>query len=331
MRKIILKRVMVAIPMLLMVSFISFIIIQLPPGDILSAKIATMEAMGDEVSLETIEALRSRYHLDRPILVRYVYWIGNFLMGDMGTSFEWNKSVSSLLGERLMLTVIIAILSILLTWIVAIPIGIYSALRQYSIGDYIFSSIGYLGMATPQFILALLMMYIGLEYFGVSPGGLFSAEYATAPWSWNKILDFLGHVWVPVVMIGAAGTAGMIRILRANLLDELKKPYVKTARMKGMKTWRLILKYPVRVAINPFVSSIGGMLPNIVSSSVIISIILSLPTTGSLLMPAILNQDMYLAGSMLLMLTTLSFIGTLMSDLLLLALDPRIRYNSREK
>lgn len=331
MTKIILKRIMIAVPMLFLVSFVSFIIIQLPPGDILSAKIAAMEAMGDNVSMETIEALRSQYHLDRPILVRYVYWMGNFLTGDMGMSFEWNRSVSSLIGERFLLTVVIAVLTIIFTWLVAVPIGIYSALKQYSIGDYIFSSIGYIGMATPQFILALLMMYISLEYFGITPGGLFSPEYANAPWSFAKILDFLGHVWVPVVLVGAAGTAGMIRILRANLLDELKKPYVKTARMKGMKTWRLILKYPVRVAINPFVSSIGGLLPNIVSGSVIISIILGLPTTGSLLMPAILNQDMYLAGSMVLMLTTLSFIGTLVSDLLLLMLDPRIRYNSREK
>ena len=322
---------MIAIPMLFMVSFVAFVIIQLPPGDILSAKIAAMEAMGDNVSMETTQALRSQYHLDRPLLVRYFFWIGNFLCGDMGISFEWNRTVSSLIGERFLYTVVIAVMAILFTWIVAVPIGIYSALKQYSIGDYIFSSIGYIGMATPQFVLALLLMYISLEYFGVTPGGLFSPEYANAPWSVAKVIDFLGHIWIPVILVGASGTAGMIRILRANLLDELKKPYVKTARMKGMATWKLILKYPVRVAINPFVSSIGGLLPNIVSGSVVISIILGLPTTGSLLMPAILNQDMYLAGSMVLMLTALSFIGTLISDLLLLMLDPRIRYTARGK
>jgi peptide/nickel transport system permease protein len=321
----ILKRLLIAIPMLLLVSLVSFVVIQLPPGDILTAKIAAMEEVGDEVSLEQVEALRARYHLDRPLLVRYGYWMGNLLRGDMGISFEWNRSVSSLIGERLALTAIIAVCTILFTWMVAIPIGIYSALRPYSLGDYLVSCIGYVGMATPTFILALLMMYVSLEYFGVTPGGLFSPAYVDAPWSMAKCLDLLGHIWVPVVIIGAAGTAGMIRILRANLMEELKKSYVKTARMKGMKTWRLILKYPVRVAINPFISSIGGLLPTVVSGSVIISIILGLPTTGSLLMPAILNQDMYLAGSMVMLLTTLSFIGTLISDILLLILDPRIR------
>ena len=331
MLNIILKRVAIAVPMLFMVSFISFVLIQLPPGDILTAKMAALEAMGDSVSLEQMDALRSRYHLDRPVIVRYFYWISNFLQGDMGMSFEWNRSVSSLIGERFMLTICISVATILFTWIVAVPIGIYSALRQYSVGDYVFSGIGYIGIATPNFILALLMMYISLEYFNVTPGGLFSPEYANAPWSLHKVLDFLGHLWIPVILIGTSGTASMIRILRANLLDELKKPYVKTAKMKGMKTWKLILKYPVRVAINPFVSTIGGLLPGIISGSVMISIILGLPTTGSLMMPAILNQDMYLAGSIMLLLTALSFVGTLISDLLLLVLDPRIRYTSRGK
>ncbi len=326
---LIMRRIAMAVPMLLLISLVSFVVIQLPPGDILTARVAALEEMGDEFSIEQVEALRSRYHLDRPLMVRYLAWLGNLLRGDMGISFEWDESVTSLIGERLALTAVLTLCTILFTWVVAIPIGIFSALRPYTVWDYIVSGIGYIGMATPNFMLALMLMYIGLEYFGVMPGGLFSPEYANAPWSLARVGDLFAHIWVPVAIIGTAGTASMIRVLRTNLMEELTKPYVKTARMKGMKTWRLVLKYPVRVAINPFISTIGGLLPNIISGSVMISIILSLPTTGALLMPAIMNQDMYLAGSMVMMLTALSLLGTLISDILLLLLDPRIRMKGK--
>jgi peptide/nickel transport system permease protein len=319
------------IPTLLVISIISFIIIQLPPGDYLTSYIAALEETGETVDAEQVEALRKRYNLDEPIYVQYVKWMGGLLRGDLGMSFEWNRPVKQLIGERILLTVIISIVTLLFTWSIAIPIGIYSAVKQYSPGDYIFTFLGFIGLATPNFLLALIFMYIGYSVFGASAGGLFSPVYQNAPWSLAKFMDLLGHLWIPVIVIGTSGTAGLIRVMRGNLLDELRKQYVITARAKGVHRLKLLLKYPVRVALNPLISTVGWVLPAIVSGSVITAVVLGLPTTGPLLLRALMNQDMYLAGSMVMMLSFLTVIGTLISDLLLLWLDPRIRYERRER
>ena len=320
------RRILTMIPTLLVISVICFIVIQLPPGDFLTSMMQQMAMSGTEASEAQIAALRARYGLDKPIYVQYWKWFTNFLRGDMGYSFGWNQPVNKLIWERIGLTVIIAVASMIFTWIIAIPIGIYSAVRQYSILDYIFTFIGFLGMATPNFMMALILMYIGYVKFGVSVGGLFSPEFANAPWSVAKFVNMLSHLAIPMIVIGTAGTAGLIRILRANLLDELGKPYVTTARAKGVHKVRLLLKYPVRIAINPFISTIGWMLPGIFSGEVIVSVVLALPTTGPLLLQALLSQDMYLAGSFLFVLSILTVIGTLLSDILLALADPRIRY-----
>jgi peptide/nickel transport system permease protein len=314
------------IPTLLVVSIISFAIIQLPPGDYLTSVVATMRATGETIDQATLAALEQRYGLNQPIYVQYWKWItGIILRGDFGQSFEWNQPVGELLWGRLSLTFTISLATLLFTWLVAFPIGIFSAVRQYSVADYLATIIGYFGLATPNFLLALILMYIAFRFFNQSVGGLFSPDYADAPWSWGKIWDLFKHIWIPVVIIGMSGTAGLIRIMRANLLDELHKPYVVTARAKGMPEARLTLKYPVRVALNPFVSTVGWTLPRLVSGSAVVSIVLSLPTTGPLLLRALLSQDMYLAGSFILLLSVLTIIGTLISDLLLAWLDPRIR------
>jgi peptide/nickel transport system permease protein len=251
---------------------------------------------------------------------------GILLRGDFGHSFEWDLPVKALLWERLSLTLILSLSTLLFTWVVAFPIGIYSAVKQYSLGDYLFTTIGFVGLAIPNFLLALVLMYISFKYLNQSVGGLFSPDYIDAPWNWAKFMDLMGHLWIPVMILGTAGTAGLIRIMRANLLDELRKPYVKTARAKGLSETKLLLKYPVRVALNPFISTIGWTLPILVSGSAIVSVVLSLPTTGPLLLRALIAQDMYLAGSFILMLGILTIIGTLISDILLAWLDPRIRY-----
>ncbi|HDY64681.1 MAG TPA: ABC transporter permease [Phycisphaerae bacterium] len=328
---VILRRLFWIIPTLLVVSVLSFIIIQLPPGDYLTSYISSLEESGETVAEEQVAALRKRYHLDDPMYVQYFKWMRGLLKGDMGMSFEWNRPVTELIGERILLTMAISITTLLFTWAVAIPIGIYTAVKQYSIGDYVFTFLGFIGLATPSFLLALIFMYIGYSVFGISAGGLFSAEYQSAPWSWGKVIDLLKHIWIPVIIIGLAGTAGLIRILRGNLLDELRKQYVITARAKGVGRIKLLLKYPVRVAINPMISTIGWLLPAIISGSVITAVVLGLPTTGPLLLRALQNQDMYLAGSMIMLLGSLTVIGTLISDLLLLWLDPRIRYEKRER
>jgi len=266
------------------------------------------------------------YHLDDSIPVQYLRWAGNFLTGNLGYSIRYQQPVSRLIWERIFLTVVIAMASILFTWVIAIPAGILSAVRQYSATDYSLTVLALLGMATPNFMLALVMMYLGYEWFGISVGGLFSPDFVDAPWSLARIGDLLKHVWVPMVILGLGGAAGMMRVLRANLLDELRKPYVVTARAKGVRPVRLILKYPVRLAINPFISTIGWMLPALFSGSAIISVVLDLPTTGPLLLEALMSQDMYLAGSFIMILSTLTVIGTLISDLLLAIVDPRIRY-----
>ena len=326
MTKYILRRLLGMVPTLLVISIITFVLIQLPPGDFLTSQLEQLQQQGEQINEERIAALRKRYGLDRPVTVQYVKWITNFVQGDMGYSFEWNRPVNELIWERLGYTVVIALASLMFTWVIAFPIGIYSALRQYSVADYVFTTLGFIGLATPSFLLAMVLMYLGYEWFGVSVGGLFSPEFVAAPWSWARFVDLLKHVWIPTVVIGMAGTAGLIRVMRANLLDELQKPYVTTARAKGLGPIRLVLKYPVRIALNPFVSTIGWMLPHLFSGATIAAVVLSLPTTGPLLLRALMSQDMYLAGSFIMILSTLTVIGTLLSDILLALIDPRIRY-----
>jgi len=322
----IIRRVLIMIPTIAVISVLIFIIIQLPPGDIITSRLEQLQAEGQDVSEEQIIALRARYHLNDPLQVQYFKWIGGLLQGDMGYSIMLGQSVNNLIWERLGYTLLITTTATLLTWLVAFPVGVYSALRQYSVLDYAATLTAFLGLATPNFLLALVLMYLGYEWFGIAVGGLFSPEYADAAWDWAKLLDLLGHLWIPAVVIGTAGMAGLMRVMRANLLDELGKPYVTTALAKGLSPTRLVIKYPLRIAINPFISTVGWMLPGLISGSAITSVVLSLPTTGPLLLESLKNQDMYLAGSFLLMLSVLTVIGTLLSDILLAITDPRIRY-----
>jgi len=323
------RRILYMIPTLLVISVISFTLIQLPPGDYLTSYIARLTETGESVDEAMIVSLQKRYGLDQPIYVQYFMWIKGVLQGDFGQSFEWNMPVSKLIWGRLLLTVIVSIFSLIFTYIVAIPIGIYSATHQYSLADYFFTSVGFLGLATPNFLLALVLMFLFYKYFGLSVGGLFSPEFIEASWNWAKIVDMINHMWIPVIVIGTAGTCGLIRVMRGTLLDELRKQYVITARAKGVGEKKLLFKYPVRIAINPIISTIGWTLPSIVSGATITAIVLSLPTTGPLLLKALMCQDMYLAGSFILILATLTVIGTLISDILLAWLDPRIRYQRR--
>ena len=320
------RRFLYMILILLLVSVVAFIIIQLPPGDYLTSYIIQLEEMGQKVDESQIVSLKKQYGLDLPIYLQYFKWMWKMLHGDLGKSFEWNKPVSELIGERLMLTVIISLFTLIFTYAVAIPIGIYSATHQYSLGDYTFTVIGFAGLATPNFLFALVLMFMFYKYFGLSVGGLFSSQYQLAPWSVGKFIDMLKHLPIPIIVIGTAGTAGLIRVMRGCLLDELRKQYVITARAKGVAERTLLFKYPVRVAINPIISTIGWTLPGIVSGETITAIVLSLPTTGPLLYRALMCQDMYLAGSTVMFLTFLTVIGTLVSDLLLVWIDPRIRY-----
>jgi len=337
-------------PTLFAISVITFGIIQLPPGDYLTSYIAALQETGETVSEDQVAALRKQYALDEPITVQYLRWLNGlspfglvrgdetgkldtwaFKWPDLGMSFEEQRPVTQLIGERLLLTTVISIVTLLFTWAIAIPIGIYSAVKQYSWGDYFFTFVGFIGLSIPGFLLALIFMYIGYSVFGASAGGLFSPAFETAPWSMAKFADLLAHLWIPVIVVGMAGTAGLIRVMRANLLDELRKQYVMTARAKGVPRLKLLLKYPVRVALNPLVSTIGWVLPAIVSGSTITAVVLGLPTTGPRLLQALMNQDMYLAGSMVMMLSFLTVLGTLISDILLLWLDPRIRYEGRTR
>ncbi len=327
MRDYILRRLLYMIPTMLAISVIAFIIIRLPPGDYLTTVIAELSANGAPVDGGTISALRERYGLDQPGYVQYWFWISGILLhGDFGLSFERNVPVSSLIWGRLGATFAISLTTLLFIWIFAFPIGIYSAVRKYSIGDYLATFLGFLGLATPNFLLALVLMYVSVQWFGQSVGGLISPEFQDLPWSTAKFMDLLAHAWLPVFVIGASGMAGLIRIMRANLLDELYKPYVVTARAKGMSEFRLLLKYPVRVALNPFLSTVGWILPSLVSGEIIVSVVLALPTTGPLLLRALLVQDMYLAGSLIMIISVLTVVGTLLSDILLAWVDPRIRY-----
>ena len=322
----IIRRVLIMIPTLVVISLLVFTIIQLPPGDIITSRLQELQAEGQDISEEQIQALRARYNLNDPLLLQYLKWIGGFLVGNMGYSVMYGQSVNNLIWERLGYTLLITSSATLLTWLIAFPVGVYSALRQYSVLDYTATLAAFIGLATPNFLLALVLMYLGYEWFGIAVGGLFSPEYASADWSIGKFADLLGHLWIPAVVIGMGGMAGLMRIMRANLLDELGKPYVTTALAKGLHPIRLVIKYPLRIAINPFISTVGWMLPHLISGSAITSVVLSLPTTGPLLLDSLKNQDMYLAGSFLLMLSALTVVGTLLSDILLAITDPRIRY-----
>jgi peptide/nickel transport system permease protein len=326
MLRYILQRVLLFFPTVFVISIVTFMLIQLPPGDYITVYAAQLESSGQEVSEQLLVALRGRYGLDQPIYVQYLKWIGNIVrLGDFGHSMQWNRPVADLIWERLWWTIALSLSTLIFTWIIAFPIGIYSATHKYSFADYIFTFIGFFGQGVPDFLLALVLMWLGYSLFGVEVGGLFSAAYKDAPWSLAKFADLLRHLWVPVVVLALAGTAGLIRTMRANLLDELRKPYVVTARAKGMKERALIWKYPVRVALNPFISGLAYVLPGLVSGATIISVVLSLPTTGPMMLRALMSQDMYLAGSFLLLLSTLTVLGTLVSDILLAWVDPRIR------
>ncbi|MCB0185359.1 MAG: ABC transporter permease [Caldilineaceae bacterium] len=322
------RRLLLFIPTVVIISIITFILIQAPPGDYISAYASQLEASGQEASDQLLSALRNRYGLDQPVYVQYFKWISGILTrGDFGHSMQWNRPVSDLIWGRIGWTFAISFVTILFTWLLAFPIGIYSATHQYSPFDYLFTFIGFFGQGIPDFLLALVLMWIGFSVFQQDVGGLFSEAYRTAPWSLAKFKDLLAHLWIPVAVLSVSGTAGLIRTMRANLLDELRKPYVVTARAKGMKEWQLVLKYPVRVALNPFVSSIAYVLPQLVSGTTIISIVLSLPTTGPIQIRSLMSQDMYLAGSLFLLLSSLTILGTLISDILLAVVDPRIRLN----
>ena len=326
----IIRRLLIMIPTLVAISIISFIIIQLPPGDFLTTYVTNLTVAGETVDQAEIDYLRERFGLDKPLYVQYLYWAWSFLQGDMGYSFEWRRPVSQLIGERIPFTVLISLCTIVFTWAVALPIGIYSAIRQYSWLDYVLTFVGFIGLATPNFLFALILLWVSTAYLGMSVGGLFSPEFHDAPWTLAKLLDLLKHLWIPVVIVGTSHTAKFIRIIRGNLLDELRKPYVTTARAKGLSETRLILKYPVRVAINPLVSTIGWTLPELVSGIAITAVVLNLPTSGPLLLNALLSKDMQLAGSFIMVLSFLTVIGTLVSDILLAWVDPRIRFGARE-
>ena len=321
----IIKRLLLLPLLLFIFSIIAFALIQAPPGDFVTSYIAELAAGGSAVEQAQIDALREQYGLDQPMTVQYVKWITRILQGDLGVSLDWKKPNAELIGERLALTLLLGLFTFIFTWAVAIPIGIYSATHQYSALDYFFTIFNYFGIATPTFMTALVVMWLAFKYFGVSVTGLFSPEYIDAPWSWAKFMDLLSHIWFPMVILGLDGTARLARVMRANLLDELKKPYMEMARAKGMSEWRLVMKYPVRLALNPLISTIGWYLPLLFSGSVIVATVLNLPTIGPLLLRALITQDMFLAGIIILIYCGLAIIGTLISDILLAWIDPRIR------
>ena len=318
-------RLIVMVPTLLAVSVMVFVIIQLPPGDYFTTYINELQSQGETVSADRIEFLRQQYGFDKHPVEQYFVWMFGLLQGDFGYSFEHSLPVADLIGDRILLTFVVSFSTIVFTWVVSFIIGTYSAVYQYSFGDYALSFLGFVGLATPNFLLALILLWLANVYFGTSIGGLMDPEYLGQPWSWGKGLSVLEHLWIPVLVIGTAGTAGMIRRLRANLLDELHKQYVVTARAKGLHPFKILVKYPLRMALNPFIADIGNLLPQVISGAAIVSVVLSLPTTGPMLLRALQSQDMYLAGSFLMMLALLTVFGTLLSDIALALLDPRIR------
>ncbi|MFW5788898.1 MAG: ABC transporter permease [Spirochaetota bacterium] len=324
------KRVLIMIPTLLLVSIISFWIIQLPPGDYVTTYAASLREMGEEVDAARMEAMRESLGIDQPFHQQYLRWISGILFrGDWGFSFEWRVRVGYLIQSRIGTTLILSLSTLVFTYLVAIPIGVFSATHQYSVGDYVATFFGFLGVATPNFLFALVLLYLAFEWFGVNLSGLFSLEYLDAPWSWARVWDLIKHLPIPIIVIGTAGTAGLIRVMRSQLLDEIRKQYVITARSKGVEERRLLFKYPVRAALNPIVSTIGWSLTGIFSGATITAIVLNLQTQGPLLYRALRSQDMYLAGGFLMILATLTVIGTLLSDILLAWLDPRIRYGRK--
>jgi peptide/nickel transport system permease protein len=321
----IVRRIFLMVPTLLITSALIFTVMELPPGDFFETYQAEMQAQGERADMSRVEFLKKEYHFDKPPVERYFYWLWDFVRGDFGYSFEYQMPVRDVIGDKLLLTILISVLTILFTWAVAFPIGIYSATHQYSWGDYGLTFLGLLGIAMPHFLLALVVMYFANVWFGLSIGGLMEPEYLNQPFSWDKFVSILKHIWLPVVVIGLTGTGGMIRAVRANLLDELDKQYVVTARAKGMPPRRALMKYPFRMSLNFFVSDIGSVLPAVVSGAEIVAIVLSLPTTGPLLIRALQAQDMYLAGSFLMLLAILTVVGVLISDIALALLDPRVR------
>lgn len=325
MKKYIAKRFIYMIILLAVMSVFAFVVIQLPPGDYLTSYIANLQQQMGNVDDSVVESLRQQYGMDKPMWQQYFYWMANMFHGDFGESFEWQQPVGELLASRMPMTIVLSVITLLFSYLVAIPIGIYSARHQYSVGDYLASILGFIGLATPSFFLALVLMYYSNKYLGLSVGGFFSPEFQNAPWSLARLADLMKHLPIPVIVIGLASMANVIRILRATLLDELKKPYVVAARARGLKENRMIYKYPVRVALNPIISSIGSVLPSIVSGATVTAIVLDIPTVGSLLYKALLSQDMYLAGASVLMLTAITIVGTFISDILLVIVDPRIR------
>ena len=327
MAQYIIKRFLYMIPTVIGISIVSFLVINLPPGDFVDRLVSERQQSGETITAEEEAGFRAIYGLDQSLPVQYIKWISDVVLrGEFGYSFRWNRPVAELIWQRLALTFFLSLSTLLFIWAVAIPVGIYSAVRQYSVGDYVVTFLGFIGLATPSFLIALVLLYVSFKYFGQSVGGLFSPEYVDAPWSIEKFLNLLSHLWIPMVILGMAGTAGLIRTLRANLLDELRRPYVTTARTKGLPEFWLLIKYPLRHALNPFVSGLNDVFVGLVSGETIVAIVLSLQTTGPLLLDALRTQDMYLAGSFILMLSLLAVFGTLFSDLLLAWLDPRIRF-----
>ena len=321
----IVRRLLTFFPMLALMSVVAFAIIQAPPGDFLSDYVAALAEQGEYIDSGQLEALRKQFGLGDPIYVQYWKWIWGILQWDLGWSLDWRKPVSEMVNQRLFLTLVLGLFTIVFTWTMAIPIGIISAVKQYSLIDYVFTFLSYLGVGTPNFLLALIIMWCAFAYFDMRITGLFSPEYMDADWSVGRVIDMLKHIWVPMIILGTDGTARFTRIVRANLLDEMSKPYVETARAKGLPEWKLILKYPTRIAMNPFVSTAGWSLPELFSGSLIVATVMSLPTIGPLLLQSLLAQDMFMAGSIVLILTALTLLGTLISDIVLAWTDPRIR------
>jgi len=325
----IIRRLLLAVVTIIFISILSFIIIQLPPGDYVDSYIAQLSASGALVSAEEAANLRTQYGLDQPMHIQYLRWMGLALRGNFGMAMEYNRPVTEVIGDRLALTVAVSAAALIFTWMLALPIGIYSAIRQYSFFDYFFTFIGFIGLAIPNFLLALIVLYVGFKYFDANVGGLFSPEYLDAPWSWEKFKDLLLHLPIPAIVLGVAATAQQVRLMRANLLDEKRKPYVVAARARGVSEMPVILKYPVRVALNPFASQIPFILPQLVGGSIIVSVVLSLPTVGPLLYKALIALDMFLAGTIILLISVLTVLGSLISDLVLVWIDPRIRLEGR--
>jgi peptide/nickel transport system permease protein len=325
----IIRRLLIAIPTIIAISVLSFVLIQLPPGSFLDDYEAQLAAQGEQMSGQQLQALKEAYGLDQPVYVQYYKWVKGIVSnGDFGYSLEWNTPVSRLIWDSMGWTIALAVSTLLCTWLLAIPIGVFAATHQYSKLDYFFTGVGFIGLGVPGFMLALLLMWFTFSHFGMDVGGLFSETYKSAPWSLGKALDLVKHAWIPILVGGSEGWAGLIRILRANLLDELHKPYVISARARGLPERRMIWEYPVRVALNPFVSSIGFVLPDLISGGVIVSVVLSLPTAGPLLLNALTAKDMYLAGAIILLVGILTIIGTMISDIMLAWLDPRIRFGT---